>query len=279
MARWIDHNPQAKAITASSTAPHVWNTNDIPGPARGAGNLVGVSFAFQYTTAGTTITVQKVNRVKWKASGNLLWDCSGEQLRGLYGRMSPANVVMTGAAFTCWFNAFDVDNDDEADQAGFPVNTIPTCEITFDGTQGAGSMFATYIYSDIEASSFYTLIGQPMGIAASQNSAGYALNETGRIRGMGINSVGMQRVRLTLGGRQWVNALGPGTSASATDTLGDSLRETQQIELDQTFTQMDWFRLPNVYAPAGSRIEVTTNTAWAGVSNEVAIWAQQPQAA
>jgi len=280
MGRWIDYNPSQKAVTATSTNPVVFQANDIPGSARGVGNLVGLSFSTEYVTAGTNIVISKLSRIKIKASGNLLWDIGGTQFRAFYGRFAPANLIYgnSSAAFTVWFNAFDMDDDDQADQCGFPYNTVPTAEITFDGTQGAGSMKVGYIFSDVEASRYATLIGQPMGVAASQNQMGYPLNESGEIRGMGLTSTGLNKARLVLGGRQWINAEGPAT-ATAANTLGDMLRETQQIELDQALVSDTFYRLPNVQAPQGSRIELTTGTAWAGVNNEIAFWALHDQAA
>jgi hypothetical protein len=288
MGRWIDYNPSPKTISNASTAPAVFQANDIPGSARGVGNLVGISLAFEYVTAsGAPPNTARIARVKAKASGNLIMDISGTQLRAFYGRFAPANVIPagTGQLISLWFNAFDMDDDDQADQCGFPYGTVPTVEVTFDGTQSAGSMTAAYIFSDVEAHKYATLIAQPMGIAASQNSMGYPLNEAGQIRGVGLTSTGLGRARLLLGGRQWINAPGPGAATATTNTMGDLARETQQIELDQTLVTDTFFRLPNVQAPQGSRIELTTaagsggSSNWAGIANEIAIWALHDQAA
>jgi hypothetical protein len=66
--------------------------------------------------------------------------------------------------------------------------------------------------------------------------------------------------------------------------MGDLARETQQIELDQTLATDTFYRIPNVQAPQGSRIELTTAAAggsstWAGIANEIALWALHDQAA
>jgi len=287
MARWIDYNPGTKAVAAASTAPIVWPANDIPGSARGVGNLVGLSFAFEQA-AGSALTVAKIARLRVKASGNLIVDVSGAHLRAFLGRFSPANAVPsgTGQAFSVWFNALDMDDDDQADQCGFPYQTVPTVELTMDGTQtGAGLCTLAHIFSDVEAHKYATLIGQPMGVAAAQVSANYPLNETGQIRGIGLPSTGLTRARLILGGRQWINCIGPGGAASATAVLGDLARETQQVELDQTLLTDTFYRIPMVQAPQGSRIELTTGPAagnvsnWAGIANEIAIWALHDQAA
>lgn len=279
MGRWTNFLGSPKAITAATAQTLVWTGNDLP-----SDGVVGFHFAVLDAAAVTNVNelATCMTRLRIKADSTTIVDIPLAHFQAHQERFSQANFAAapTNQAWSVWLNMFDIVDDDLADRCQFPRGTVPTVELTTSAAVVAGSAFCGWTQSDQPADYYPVLLSGPMNIPAGAVNQTFPISEPGMMRGYGLNTVGLQRVRLEISGFQYeylpgVDYAPPTTAGNA----GDMFRGTEQIENGTTFTDPIWHRLYMVEAGLGSsRIELSTRAAiWAGTANEFSYWAVRPQ--
>lgn len=277
MARWKNYLGSAKALGASSSATLIWTGNDLPTPAPGS-SLVAIHIATAATTGGQTIDITQFTNLRIKANGNIIYDLTTTELRSWLARFTPSNLAYgsSNAAFTIPFNLFDLFDDDQADQCGFPLRTVPTVELTAGGSTNAGNVYIGWTLSTVTPSVYPVLLKQQMNIAASPNNASFPFVENGQIRALGLDTTNLSRCRITVNGFDYVTL--PGAKAdSGSGTIGDMFRDAESFEQDTTFTKPIFHRLPMIPAAQGlSRVEISGGSGVA-TTDSLTMWAVRPQ--
>lgn len=301
MARTLDYNSSSKTISANATTTVTFTSSDVP-----SDRVVQYVFSIVDSGAGTPITLATITRIRVKANGVAIWDLSLAMLRAYIFRFSkggytlPSAAITTNAAtatsvlrFSLPFFILDAMTKDAADLCQFPPNSNVTIEITFTtaANQG-GTITCGYVQTTMQPACYPKLLGSPMNIAASTASGRTPLTDDGIIEGIGINAIGLGRMKLVLGGAQVLQASAQVTSsANAYDANSQSmLWEAQQLDCDwssmsaatagQDATPNDPIFVDvhsGLTAPPGaSYIELTTLAAWAGVTNEATVYSVVP---
>lgn len=301
MARTLDYNSSSKTINANTTTTVTFTSSDVP-----SDRVVQYVFSIVDSGAGTPITLSTITRIRVKANGVAIWDLSLGMLRAYLFRFSrggysmPNAAITTNAAtatsllrFSLPFFILDAASKDAADVCQFPPNSQVTIEITFTtaANQG-GTITCGYMQTTVPQLCYPKLLGSPMNIAASTASGRYNITDDGIVEGIGINAIGLGRLKLVLGGAQVIQASAQVTSsANAYDANSQSmLWEAQQLDTDwsslsagtagQDATPNDPIFVDvhsGLIAPPGaSYVELTTLAAWAGVTNEATIYSVVP---
>lgn len=281
MARYKNFLGSGKTITAGAVQTLIWTGNDLPGSGLVALHVVAVGSGTDANTLAETVT-----RTRVRADGNTIVDISTPFFRSHQERFSQANYgPPTGAtAWTIWLNMFDIVDDDLADACQFPKGAMCTLEITTAASVVAGTAYCGWTQSTVEPRYSPYLVGQQMNIAAGAVNGTFPISEPGMIRGFGINTVGLDRVKFTLQGFDWdfLPSAVYLSSNVTTGPQGDMYRDAEQCENGTTITDPIWHRVNELPGSVGgSRVEITTTTAtgsgWAGVTNELALWSIRPQ--
>jgi len=274
--RWQGFKGDGRPIT-NTTAQVVSFSEGLPS--------TGV-VAFHFWTTGALNTFANITgggNVNVLADSDLIYSVNPTHLRKWSGRFTQGNYLpaTTVTAFSLWFNFVDIVDDDAADNCQFPRGAVPTIQFSTNATVVTGSMFCAWTISDQPASFFPRLFSQPMNIAANQVNAPFPIKSRGGLaRGYVVDTVGLDKITMKLGGFQPVDMAGPGYLDAAN---GDVLRETEQIECDSTLTGVHAGRLPQVPIPGGtSEVVLTTHTGgaggnWAGATNPLTLWTQDSQ--
>lgn len=298
MARIVDYQAAPETIAASTTV--TFTSAKVPGA-----NVV--AYHFGMTGAGNTFNA--IDRIRVLANGVPFYDISAAMYRAWIQRFTrgrvhyPANTAIANLAavagtavdwrrFTIPFYFLDREKSEEADVCQFPVGALPTIQIVFNANAVAGSIFASWTQTDVPPLAWPKLYGNQMNIAASNVNGRYPFSEDGIIRGLGLETTGLGRLRVSLNGRQVYHNQGqPATSATVTEdmmTLESEMLDggasyAMQVAtagVDNSIEDPAWIKLTtgDDATPGLSFVELGTLAAWSGVSSELGVYAVVPYA-
>lgn len=312
--RTTDYNSSSKAFVASATNIITFTSSDVPSDRV-------TRYHFTFTQAGSAaVDTSLLTRLRIKSNGVAIWDLSGAFLRAFLFRFSKGNYnlppsAITAAAaaaaavtgnsvrrFTVPFDILDAPTKDAADVCQFPMQSNVTIELTITtGANQSGAVQCGYTQTDVEQACYSKLLGSQMNIAASAASGRFNIAEDGIIEGIGINTLGLSRLKIVLNGQQVFHASGPVTSVTTDGAqLSESMIwESQQLDCpfstllsatvgtstlvlsDSTINDPIFVDLHcgmNA-SPGSSYIELQTSgvgSTWGGVSNECVIYSVVP---
>jgi hypothetical protein len=291
--RWHDFSGAGKVLVASTTQTLTFTPSDAPGSVQGA-SVVAYHLSLGGRTGGAAdADFGDISRIRLKANGVTIMDFGpGLALLALQSFLETFNWANTapsavGYQFTLPLWIPDARTEDEQDLCAFPVNAVPTIEVTIAASTGTGQqLFCGWTYSDVPPMFSPVLYGSQMNIAAGAVSARFPLVEPGLIRALGINIGGLGRFRAVLGGRQWANLASRPLTVAAAALHGSLFTEASSFRTPLTAgvsgggtannSGYHFFKLVGLpTAPSGSSfVEIDTNAGdWAGVANELTIYA------
>lgn len=253
------YNAASKTLTATTAETIVFNPNEIPGSGV-------VQYMIQLT--GTNNDYDSLDRVRIKASGQTIWDVTEVHLTALIQRLSRANESMASGDTNFSIPLYIPDGKgDERYLSGFPAGMSPVVEIDKDNSGGAGTAFCGWAQWSKPFSFFPMYLGSQMNIAASATNARHNITQPGLLRGFSLNTTGLDRARLVVGGREVFN-------------LDDQfLLQSQLLENSDTATNPLFIKLhdPLPITLGGSTyLEVDTGAGWGGTSNELSVYTLVP---
>lgn len=260
--RIVDQNTATRATAASATV--VFTAQDFD-----AANVVKLGFLF----TGAGMTVGDLTRIRVKNAGITSHDMSLAQFQAWYQKYFGVAPVAGDVSFDIPFHLPNVDNDnvDMSDLSQMVQGQQPSIELQIGAGGAAGTVQMSWVKNpDVKPKMFPILFGSQMQIAASQPSAHYNLSEPGAIKGVILPTTGLTRARLELEGRRRFNIEGT--------TLYAQLQRERNA---QVVTDPIAFDLGGPQSgPSGSSgIEIETAVGWAGVANEIALYAHRAYAA
>lgn len=297
MGRIVDFNGSGKTIAASTTVTFT------PADIEGAGVV-----AYHGVMTGVGNTFNAIDRFRVRMNGATLYDISKDQFRGYIQRFTNGRVhypqgnasgqvipPFPGGAgtpvdwrrFTIPFYFLDREKSEEADVCQFPVGALPTVEIVFNANAVAGSIFMGWTQTDVTPLCYPRLYSSLMNVAAVSPNARYPFVDEGVIRGIGLETTGLARARISLNGRQVYHAKGqPANSTTVTEDM--MFLESEHVwggayysllagtaALDSAVVDPAWVKLTtgDTAALGNSFVEVETTAAWSGVASaEVGIY-------
>lgn len=269
MARRRDFNGQAKAIGAGVVNVLTWTASEIASERVVAYHVV--------LTGGNTLA--QIDRIRLSANGGNIWNISRNELRALWNSMSGTSFDLAGAQdrFTIPLYLMDAPTPDQQDVCQFPSKSQVQLEIVTNATALAGNAFVAWTETDVNPVLFPRYLGQAMNISAGAANQRFNFSENGVVMGYFVDLVGLDRLRFVIGQNVIDNLPGVAFSGVAT---GDALLEVESIygvNGPLTTFMFEHVQL-GIPAPAdGSFIELTTQAAvWAGVANELGIYALAP---
>lgn len=302
-----DYSAQGKTIAASTTV--TFTSSDIPSQ--------GV-YRYHLGWTGNTRT-DHLTRVRVKANGVSIYDLGPSMLRAFIRRFSPSNypvplanipnsnTIGTASAsttsqagvsarrLTIPFDLLDADTEEERLMTQFPPGSQVTIELQFGSGASAGTAYCAWAETRVPAAYYPKLYASQMNIAASIANGRYNVQDDGQVRAIGVNTVGLERLKAVLGGQQVFHAQGISVGGTAT---GDLIAECEQLEngfseisdaltttpsaaslnlvsadiIDPMFVRLD----ADQAVPGSSFIEVQTGSGWAGAANELCVHSRVP---
>jgi hypothetical protein len=300
-----DYSAQSKTIAASTT--NTFTSSDIPSQ--------GV-YRYHIVWGGNT-RIDHLTRLRVKANGVSIYDLGPSMLRAFIRRFSPSNyptplaniansnTIGTASAsttsqggtsarrFTIPFDLLDADTEEERLSTQFPPGSQVTIELQWGSSASAGSIFCGWSETRVPALYYPKLYASQMNIAAGIANGRYNIQDDGQVRAVGVNTVGLDRFKVVLGGQQIFHAQGVNQAGTAT---GDMIAETEQLEngfseisealtttpsaasvnlvsadvIDPMFIRLDGDQA----VPGSSYVELQTDSggvAWAGAANELCV--------
>lgn len=254
------YNAGTKTTTASSAATYVFNASEIPG--------TGVA-SYSLVLTGTNHNLGNATRIRIKASGQTIWDVDSVHYRSMIQRMSRANYSPATSDTNLELPLYVLDGKgDERYAAGFPNGQAPSVEWVINSTPAAGTVGIGWSQSDKPFQFWTSFLGSQTNVAASVTNGRVPITQGGLVRGFGLNSTGLDRVKLVLGGKEIFNLSGTHFLAA------------QKAENLTTLTNPLFVKLHDpTPAPIGtSYLEIDTGSGWAGTANELSVLAIHPQA-
>jgi hypothetical protein len=264
--RFSDFNASAKVTAANATV--TFSGTDIP--ANGV-----IAYHFQLTGAG--MTFGDITRFRIKSQGTTVFDVDNAHLTAWIQRYSDVNRLMVAAdtVWSMWLNLPDLENEDVADQSQMPRGGAPTIELQIGAGGAAGTVLCGYTVTDQAPKLYPVFYGSALQFPAgpSANSR-YGFSEPGGVKGFGLNTTGLTRAKFVQGGVQRMQGDG---------VFIGSFQDWEQgvASLNPIFNDIGGRTLGGLMpAPANSSyIELDLAAGWAGVGNELSLYAFRPQAA
>lgn len=266
MGRYVDWSAGPK-VTAAST-PVQWTGNDIP-----ANGVV----AYHVELTGAGMTFGDITRIRVKSQGVTIIDLDNAHFTSFFQRYSKSNrALVAGDTFftiPLWLPENEAEGDEKgADECQMPRGGAPTVELQIGAGGAAGTALIGYTVSDRAPKWFPIIVGNALQVVASTASARYPLYEPGGVKGFSINTTGLDRVKLVLGGVQKYHS--DGVLAQAVQDDRNLATGLNPIWLDVGGRDLSGL----MSAPQGSSyIELATAAGWAGAANESGMYALRPQ--
>jgi len=273
MARTYSFSSAGKAwgSTVANTAASgtlVWSPAEI--------DSAGViAFHLGMSNEGTVSSdVSIISRIRVKANGQTVIDCTPTELRAYQERFSPKGNSNTssGTTLTIPLNSLDAKSDDDGDRCQFMPGASATVEIVYSnaaagaGNTDYGNFYLAWTKSTITPEFYMTLLTQAANVAQSAVNGRSPLSGPGFVQGLGITTANLNRVRTVLSGLEVANL--PGALYNGL-TTGDLMRETQELyenpDDNTMVTSFQWVKLAQGLEanPATSWLELTTGSSWA----------------
>jgi len=266
MGRKYGFDGAGKTIAATSVQTLRFNQSDIPGP-----GVVG----YQLVMSGANNDLGAITRIRVRSNGVPFIDVTPTQLIAYCNTFSRDRMLLTTAAqrFTIPLWNLDAPTPDGQDVCQFPVEGAPEVEITTDNSTSAGTILCGYTFTDVPAEASPLLVASPMTIAASTVNSRYAFAENGLVRGVYVPHTGLERLQVYLGGELALHGAGP---AWAAGTYGDMLAEFMRVDGAGQTPAVPFQRIDiGKAAPPGSYVALDTAAGWAGVANEMVLYAMR----
>jgi hypothetical protein len=283
MARTHSFSPAVKSLTFSATNTVVWNPAEIDS----AGVIAFHLLVDSNNTTGTAVDASYINRIRIKANGQTVVDITGTQLRAYQERFSPkgGSDVSTESYLTIPLNALDSKSDDDGDRCQFMPGASATVEVTTSTLpavvgSGTAALRLGWSKTTISPEFYMTLLSNQCNIGINQTNARVPLGGPGFVQGIGLNTAGLNRVRMILSGLEVANICGAQYNSSGTSgdllraisSLYDGVDDTSEITTYQ-YTKLAQGLEAN---PATSWLELTTGAGWGGTSNEISLYTLVP---
>jgi hypothetical protein len=297
MARVHDFLGTGKVVPAAG-GTIIFSGNELPGSTPGA-SLVALHLRLEGggTTAANNATLDNITRIRVKANGGTLYDCTYVQLRALLEtfQWSNGSPAAGGVQVTIPFYMMDDRASEEMqDLCAFPLGATPSLELTFGPTTDGCTVFPSWTLSDVNPTNYPVFYASQMNIALGAVNGSVPIMEDGFVRALTVPITGLSRFRAIFGGVQRVHAQGRVADLLATGQAGHGLTEYNAFRSPLTAGISGGGTLSTSgtavhkvvgmsQAPPGSRVEIdTVNYAtaandWAGTTNELGIWAIRPQ--
>jgi len=262
MARYYDQNAGTKATAAATTV--VFTATDIPG--------AGV-VAYHFLFAGAGMTFGDLTRIRVKGAGQTLFDVDPTALQAWINRYYGSNLapVAGDVSFTIpfWYPTQAQGDPQAGDFSQMPSGLAPTIELVIGAGGAVGTVQAAWTISDMKPTATPALLGSAMniGVGPAVNQH-YPLFEQGGVKGVCLNTTGLTRARLVMGGLQRMNIEGT--------TLFSEIQRFANTNLpaDPVFVDLGGPQS----APAGNSYwELDVTGAWAGATNESTLYAIRGQ--
>jgi len=256
MAIFRNYNAGARAIAPGVAQTVTWNSSDIPG--------TGVSaYHIDFTGAGNDFA--NVTRIRIKAAGQTIWDLDPTHLQAMTQRFGRSNLAPAGADTSFILPLFKADFGDNEGMkflGGFPRGLAPTLEIDLDAAVAAGNAFCGWSQSDQPFAFYSKSIGSQTNIAAGVVNGRVPLTQDGLIRGISINTVGLNRLKIQMSGVQLLNL-------SGAQLLAYQRLENTAVVVDPMFFPIEF---PFAAIGGDSYFELDTQGGvWVGPNNEITV--------
>lgn len=218
-------------------------------------------------------TLGDVSRIRVYAGGVPFYNFDVVEYNQYVTRFSRTNspIATTGSILPIYYYALDEKGQNERDNYQAPLNRY--IELDF-GTYTAASegMNCTTILTDQPTLYYPLLLGSAMGIQNNQALRAYDPKMGGYIRGFGLNTTGLDRLFWTIGGVQLYNGIN-GVGLLNQELAEDASLGTTGRSTDYIFRKVNpWYDM----ASADNSIQLQTGNSWAGISNEMCIYAVNP---
>jgi hypothetical protein len=273
MARTYSFSPSLKSFSASSTTTAIWSPAEID-----SAGCVAFHIAMN-TTGGTASTINLITRVRVKANGQTVVDCTLDELRAYQERFSPkGNSDDTDGLFlNIPLNSLDARSDDEGDRCQFMPGASATVEVVIvTGAGQAGTLMLGWTKTTVAPEFFMTLIESNTNVAASTTNGRSPLSGPGFVQGLGLPTQGLNRFRAILSGLEVANIPGSVYNGATAGALGDLLVAMQSLyENPDTATDTETYQFIKLNQgleanPATSWLELTTQSNWGTASASTA---------
>ena len=263
MARLLDFNQSTKATAASTTV--TFTATDVPGDAV-------IAYLLDFTGAG--MTAGDLTRIRIKAGGNQIWDVDFNHYAAWYERYSFSNRAPAAADTAMTLPLFlpGLRSEEDADRSQFPRGAAPSLELVIGAGGAVGTVTCHWVRTTTPAQFYPAFLGNVLNWSAVTNNNRYPLTEAGAIKAVAINTTGLTRGRLELAGVKRFEASGVG------------LIESQRFDTPATLSNPIVWDMAGpglgggqVATPGNSAVYGDVGAAWAGVANEVAVYAIRGQ--
>lgn len=265
MARFLDFNQSTKVTAANTTV--TFTATDIPGDGV-------VAYILDFTGAG--MTIGDLTRIRVKAGGNQIWDVDFAHYAAWFERYSYSNRAPAAAdtrmTIPFWLPGYSDEN--VADQSQFPKGAAPSLELVIGAGGAAGTVTCSWLRSTVAPKWYPAFLGNTLNWAASTNNNRYPLTEPGTIKGIGLNTTGLTRGRLELGGVKRFEAGSAGLIESQSYYSPVTLANPLMYDL----AGPDFLTGGQSAPPGVSAIYGDLAAGWAGVANEASVFALRNQA-
>lgn len=267
MARTYSFSPSLKSFSASSTQTLIWSPAEID-----AAGCVAFHLAMN-TTGGTPADISLVQRVRVKANGQTVIDCTFDELRAYQERFSPKGNSddSNGLTLTIPVNSLDARSDDDADRCQFMPGASATVEVVVTSSSGqTGTLMLGWTKTTVAPEFYMTLIESNTNVAASTTNGRSPLSGPGFVQGLGLPTTGLNRVRAVIAGLEVANVPGSVYNGATAGALGDLLIAMQNLyENPDAATDTETYQFLKLNQgleanPATSWLELTTGSGWGG---------------
>lgn len=276
MARWKRFSGVTKPIAgAGAVQTIIFPPNEIE-----SAGICQVQIL--WTGANATLTANKVNRVRVRASGQTIVDLTPAFLFAYLQRFTKANFPdLTGdQCLTIPFYLPDAPSEEQADACQFPVGAQMQVEVEFGTAAVAGVALCQFIQTDITPLWTPRIYAAPLNFTAGAvRNQKYSFAETGVVRGIILDQAGIDRAQLTISGRNAFEAPGRQFAGLTWPTGGLERFEMPYNGTTATTPAMLTSSLGIPAAYGSSYLTLDTGAAFAGPAAEMGIYAVDNQAA
>lgn len=266
MGRFSRFNGNLKAFTAGVAQTIVFPAAEI--------ESTGV-VNFQVAWTGANPAASIINRVRVRSSGTTLIDLPYTAFQAWQQRFFKSNTADVSAdqILNIPFFLPDAPTIEDADRCQFPLGAQAQVELDILAAVAAGSATIGWTQTDVAPQYFPRCYSQPMNIPASARNGKYSFSESGIIRGLIFPMVGVERAIATISGRNAFDL--PGRSYSGLTFPRSILEDKDAAYTTEVVTTPRCLSVDlGIPAAFGSSfMTLDTAAGWAGVLNELAIYA------
>lgn len=270
MGRVVSFQGGSKAVAPSATQTIVFTPQDLE-----SAGLVNLMFAWGGTTVNTNAVI---DRVRVRAGGDLLFDCTFAELQAYQQAYSKRMVgdLAANVFFNIPLHMMDAPREEDQDLCQFPPNREIQVEVVCTTGAGAGmTLTAGWVLSDVPPALYPRYYSQVLNFAAIANNQRFPFVEAGIIRGVTFAVAGISRAELFISGKSAFRL--PGPVFSGATGAGDLLAQQDYFTngLTQTTRTHKKVHLNLPASPGNSYLLMDTN-GFAGTAEPMAIYSVVP---